>query len=294
MMFRKMESFFCAIREARQRHQMIGFFLSERFRSKIPQPLKKTMTKKLLTLLPLSLIGAVGLQGQILAVYNFNNSVDGATPAGDIIDLSASSVDPLISSSGLVSSLGFAVDEAGGPVNPTATTNGANQAGQNPYIHNGSVNNEVRNIDGSFAFNIPGRATRNDNEQTLSFTVTPDAGIVVDLESFSFNIRQSGDSAGNGPNNFRVLVNDTQIGAIQSHNTSTVTNLSFDLSSVSSLNAPFTVTLGMEGGGGTNRSAVLDDLTLSGTAVIPEPSTYAALFGLFALGCVAWRRRRAR
>lgn len=153
------------------------------------------MTKKILTFLPLGLIaGAVGLQGTILTVYNFNNSVDGATPAADIIDLSASSVDPLISSSGLVSSLGFAVDETGGPVNPTTITNSSNHAGQNPYIHNGSAGGEVRNIDGSFAFNIPGRATRNNNEQTLSFTVTPDAGIFVDLESFSFDIRQSTDS----------------------------------------------------------------------------------------------------
>ncbi|MCD8482913.1 MAG: PEP-CTERM sorting domain-containing protein [Verrucomicrobia bacterium] len=38
---------------------------------------------------------------------------------------------------------------------------------------------------------------------------------------------------------------------------------------------------------GRNERASIDDLTM-----IPEPSTYAALFGLLALGFVAWRRRK--
>ncbi|MCC5807253.1 MAG: PEP-CTERM sorting domain-containing protein [Opitutales bacterium] len=40
--------------------------------------------------------------------------------------------------------------------------------------------------------------------------------------------------------------------------------------------------------GGDNPSTIGFD----NVGVIPEPSTYAALFGLFALGFVAWRRRR--
>ncbi|MCC5840847.1 MAG: PEP-CTERM sorting domain-containing protein [Opitutales bacterium] len=40
--------------------------------------------------------------------------------------------------------------------------------------------------------------------------------------------------------------------------------------------------------GPNNAATRIDDFT-----VIPEPSTYAALFGLFALGFVAWYRRRA-
>ena len=37
-------------------------------------------------------------------------------------------------------------------------------------------------------------------------------------------------------------------------------------------------------------NAVGSDLTF--VSAIPEPSTYAALFGACALGCAAWRRRR--
>lgn len=36
------------------------------------------------------------------------------------------------------------------------------------------------------------------------------------------------------------------------------------------------------------------NFTLTDLQVVPEPSTYAAILGLLALGCVAWRRRRAR
>lgn len=40
---------------------------------------------------------------------------------------------------------------------------------------------------------------------------------------------------------------------------------------------------------GTNNFTLFDNITL---AAVPEPSTYAALLGLLALGVVAWRRRR--
>lgn len=47
--------------------------------------------------------------------------------------------------------------------------------------------------------------------------------------------------------------------------------------------------------GGTAGEAFIDHIMLGDSwdaVVIPEPSTYAALFGLLALGLIAWRRRR--
>jgi hypothetical protein len=50
------------------------------------------------------------------------------------------------------------------------------------------------------------------------------------------------------------------------------------------------------GAGGTNQPSRIDNVVLSGDvslAAIPEPSTYAALFGALVLGFVAIKRRRA-
>jgi len=46
------------------------------------------------------------------------------------------------------------------------------------------------------------------------------------------------------------------------------------------------------GSGGGAQDIYLDNLTLTATSAVPEPSTYAALAGLGALGLALWRRRR--
>lgn len=48
--------------------------------------------------------------------------------------------------------------------------------------------------------------------------------------------------------------------------------------------------------GGISAGQAIDEIEVYATtaSVVPEPSTYAALAGLAALGLVAWRRRRAR
>ncbi|HLP09655.1 MAG TPA: PEP-CTERM sorting domain-containing protein [Opitutaceae bacterium] len=38
-------------------------------------------------------------------------------------------------------------------------------------------------------------------------------------------------------------------------------------------------------------TVTIDNVSVSGTVAVPEPSTYAALFGVASLGVVAWRRR---
>lgn len=81
------------------------------------------------------------------------------------------------------------------------------------------------------------------------------------------------------------------------------TNFSFSLSAVSSLNSITgvyfrlvnTSTTSIGGGaiGNTGASRV-DNFTVMGTAAIPEPSTYAAIFGAAALVGAAVHRRRQR
>ncbi len=46
------------------------------------------------------------------------------------------------------------------------------------------------------------------------------------------------------------------------------------------------------GGMGTSCSASYFNITLTGTSTVPEPSTYAAIFGALALGLAVYRRRK--
>ena len=46
------------------------------------------------------------------------------------------------------------------------------------------------------------------------------------------------------------------------------------------------------GGMGTSCNAGYFEITLTGTSTVPEPSTYAAIFGVLALGFAVYRRRK--
>ena len=46
------------------------------------------------------------------------------------------------------------------------------------------------------------------------------------------------------------------------------------------------------GGMGTSCNASYFEITLTGTSTVPEPSTYAAIFGVLALGFAVYRRRK--
>ena len=49
---------------------------------------------------------------------------------------------------------------------------------------------------------------------------------------------------------------------------------------------------GIYGGTGSQDGAVANALVLSSVSAVPEPSTYAAIFGVVALGFAAYRRRK--
>ena len=74
--------------------------------------------------------------------------------------------------------------------------------------------------------------------------------------------------------------------------TSTWTTASYDLSAVTALddNASVVFRIVLDGATGATGNNRFDNILV--TAAVPEPSTYAAILGLLALGFVAYRRRK--
>ena len=145
-----------------------------------------------------------------------------------------------------------------------------------------------------------------DTGEYLEFSVTPDVGVVTTYSSLDmYWVRESGSSG--GPRRYQIYVSDDGFvsSAIAESKQATIGNsatdglLSWDLSKVDVLeNVSTTLTFriygwrsgGDYGGMGLNAG---DDLILQGE-VVPEPSTYALIFGCVALGIAIFRKRAKR
>jgi hypothetical protein len=139
------------------------------------------------------------------------------------------------------------------------------------------------------------------NNGYFSFTVTPDSGFEMDLTSLDFLVATGGTTETRlyeirsdltgvtslaGPVSPTGTRNDGKAG---------MDNISIDLTGISALqNLTTAVTFQFITAttGNFNASLEWDDISLNGTvSVVPEPSTYAMLAGLLALGWVMFRRR---
>ena len=123
----------------------------------------------------------------------------------------------------------------------------------------------------------------------FAFTITPDSGYALSITNISFDYRQTG----SGALNYQV-----DIGASTNLASGAFTQDS-TWRSVSSSITLSALTVGTEvrvyGFNGGTAAFSIDRVTIAGTTTaIPEPSTYAAIFGAAALAAAAWHRRRQR
>jgi hypothetical protein len=292
------------------------------------------MTKKLLTLLPLSLMaGAVGLQGQVL-FSQANDSLfvinDGTFTQATGAFARAAEAD--IKQGVLASFDTYTLNNVGQSITATFTWlgGGSNNSAQHltfGFFNGGAITGDAQTAtsDGweGYFHALP---TRTSSGNVVYGVHRQGEGTqpLFDRETTGFSIN----GASVTPGNPRPPLNQD----VATQVTLTLTRLAGDQVQLSTVyRSPSTGHLGSASGssGGiawtsnvvldptdsnfalatiTSTTAVADgpvaingialagqrDFTLTDLQVIPEPSTYAALFGLLALGCVAWRRRRAR
>ncbi len=150
-----------------------------------------------------------------------------------------------------------------------------------------------------------------------SVTITPGSGYTLSLTQLTFTVQRSGtgirtyavrSNAGgdNYATNLPGSINSNTNLSVQSGNifywnfdatTSAQTGSTVSLSAAAFQSSASSITLrfygwNAEASGGTFS---IDNVTFTGSVTaIPEPSTYAALAGLLALGGVMWNRRRQR
>ncbi len=212
------------------------------------------------------LAGASRLEAQTAITWNFTTGT--AAAAGSVANISASAV----SAGNTASSSALVVN----------TTSASDFSGAS-----GTYNLGVRTATS---------ATLSTATSTyFEFTLTPTTGYSITATSFSFGTR----SAGTGPtalalyssvDNFLANLSSTTVSANATW-TSVVLS-GFNVSGAQGGAVTFRLYGAPAGTAGTPNWRI-DDLSMTATAsAIPEPSTYAAVGGVFALaGAVVWRRR---
>ncbi|MBI5768414.1 MAG: PEP-CTERM sorting domain-containing protein [Verrucomicrobia bacterium] len=123
----------------------------------------------------------------------------------------------------------------------------------------------------------------------FSFTITPSSGYTLSITTISFDYRQTATGAAN----YQVDIgSDTNVASGVFSTDSTWHSISQSITVTAFSDSREIRIYGYNGGSG---SFALDRVTLSGTvSAIPEPSTYAALFGAAALAVAIWMRRGKR
>jgi hypothetical protein len=130
-----------------------------------------------------------------------------------------------------------------------------------------------------------------------SFSVAPSSGFMMNLSSLDLNF----DTSSTAPHNWGLFSSvdgfSSSIDTFTASDSGASHNLDLSDSSFNTLTSSVEFRIvghGASSGGGT--AAFIgsgSDIVLNGvTSAIPEPSTYALIFGGLALGVVVWKRRR--
>jgi hypothetical protein len=165
--------------------------------------------------------------------------------------------------------------------------------------------------DGTFGTSITGASEStaglliNSSNLTLTIDLTNNTGSDYTLAGFYFDFAPRSGS-GKGSNDFKLtygavdLEEQTDLSYWITGGTTNAVSAypGYDVNLISSsivLADSETVSFTLEFSGYDNASvsSVLDNVLVTGTTAIPEPSTYAILSGMLAFACVGIRRRRA-
>lgn len=227
------------------------------------------MTKKLL--LVGFLASALSAQGAIILGWNFDGGI------------TSTSVNPATVDAGLNSQPAVA--------NTGLTVAGGNNGGT---AWGGFRANTAASLDAALAAN-----------DYFSFTIDPQAGNSVDLDSFTISVAAREGQTENRIHSFGIYSSldgfTSQIGTAQSTPAGTIAYnvLSFDLSSLPTITSSTGFRLAAINDAaldfkvffvGSTETGV-SDIAFNGVVAVPEPSTIALFFGLAVCGLAFWRRK---
>ena len=225
------------------------------------------MKKLLETILIVSLAAALPASSQVIVSWEFlgNSGVTADPEMADVFDTNISMTDPsgdLSRGSGIVG------------------------ASRNDGFSSSGFSTSTTDFAGAIAAG-----------DFYTFTVTPSSGFSMDLSSLDINF----DTSGTGPHDWGLFSSvdsfSSSIDTFTASDSGASHSLDLSGSSFNTLTASVEFRLvGHGASSGTGSAAFLgsgSDIVLNGmTSAIPEPSTYALIFGALALGVVVWKRRR--